>query len=112
APLSLNACGFSTGNNHRRDRSPAGQYTAEIVELCQHGDASAGEVAKDADAAQTAAPASADHTGRDAGTRKNGLTSADRRAVAEARRENRRRLAAVESFKRDTAIIAAGARGA
>src|SRR5262249_7754115 len=110
APLSLNACGFSTGNNHRRERSPAGQYTAEIGELCRHGDASAGEVAKDADAAQTAAPASADHTGRDAGTRKNGLTSADRRELAELRRKNRRLREDVEILKRVTAIFAAAAR--
>src|SRR5215467_1883095 len=38
APLSLNACGFSTGNNHRRDHSHAGGYVAEIVEPCRRGD--------------------------------------------------------------------------
>jgi len=109
ALLSLNACGFSTGNNHQRDRSPAGQYMAEIVELCQHGDASAGEVARDAHPAQPAAPASADHAGRDAGT-SNGLTSADRRELAELRRENRRLREDVEILKRVTAIFAAAAR--
>jgi transposase len=110
ALLSLNACGFSTGNNHRRDGSPAGEYLAEIVELCQHGGAWAGEVANDADAAQTAAPASAGLAGRDAGTRSDGgLTSADRRELAELRRENRRLREDVEILKRVTAIFAAAA---
>ena len=109
-PLSLNACGFSTGNNHPRDRSPAGDYMAEIVELCQHGDASAGAVAKDADAAQPAAPTSVGHAGRDAGTRNDGLTSADRRELSELRRENRRLREDVEILKRVTAIFAAATR--
>jgi transposase len=109
--LVLNACGFSAGNNHRQDGSPAGEYMAEIVELCQRGDASAGEVAKDGDAAQTAAPAWAGHAGRDAGTRNDGgLTSADQRELAELRRENRRLREDVEILKRVTAIFAAATR--
>ena len=109
--LLLNACGFSTGNNYRRDGSPAGEYIAEIADLCQRGDASAGEVAKDANAAQPAAPAWAAHAGRDAGTRNDGgLTSADQRELAELRRENRRLREDVEILKRVTAIFAAAAR--
>ena len=112
APLSLNACGFSTGNNRRRrDGSPAGEYTAGIVELCRRGDASVGEVAKDADAAQTAAPAWAGYAKWDAGIRSDGgLTSADRRELAELRRENRRLREDVEILKRATAIFATAAR--
>jgi transposase len=111
APLSLNACGVSTGNYHRRDRSPAAGHMAEIVELCRRGEASAGEVAKDVDAAQTAALAWVGHAGRDAGSRNDGgLTSADRRELAELRRENRRLREDVEILKRVTAIFAAAAR--
>ena len=110
APLSLNACGFSTGNSHRRDDSPAGESMAEIVELCRRGDASVGEVAKDADAAQTAAPAWAGYAKWDAGIRSDGgLTSADRRELAELRRENRRLREDVEILKRVTAMFAAAA---
>jgi len=110
APLSLNACGFSTGNNHRRDHSPAGEYMAEIVELCRRGDASVAGVAKDADAAQPAAAAWAGHAGRDAGTRSDGgLTSADRQELAELRQESCRLREDVEILKQVTAIFAAAA---
>jgi len=109
-PLSLTACGFSTGNNHWGGGSPPGEDVAEIVELCRRGGASAGEVAKDADAAQTAAPAWAGHAGWEAGTRSDGrLTSADRRELAELRRENRRLREDVEILKRVTAMFAAAA---
>jgi transposase len=111
APRSLNACGFSTGNNHRRARSPAGEYLAEIGELYRRGDASAGEVPGDADAAQTAAPASVGRAGQDAGARNDGgLSSTDRRELAELRRENRRLREDVEILKRVTAIFTAAAR--
>jgi len=111
APLSLNACGFSAGNNHRRDGSPAGESLAEIVELCRRGDASAGEEAKDADAAQTTAPAWAGcYAEWDAGIHSDGgLTSADRQELAELRRENRRLREDVEILKRVTAMFAAAA---
>jgi len=110
APLSLHACGFSTGNNHRRGHSPAGEHMAEIVELCRRGDASVAGVAKDADAAQPAAPAWAGHAGRDAGTRSDGgLTSADRQELAELRQESRRLREDVEILKRVTATFAATA---
>jgi transposase len=110
APLSLHACDFSTGNNGRRDRSPGGGYMAEIVEPCWRGDTSVGEVAKDADAVQAAASAWVGHAGRDAETRSDGeLTSADRRELAELRRENRRLREDVEILKRVTAMFAAAA---
>jgi len=110
APLSLHACGFSTGNNHRRGHSPAGEHMAEIVELCRRGDTSVAGVAKDADAAQPAGPAWGGHAGRDTGTRSDGgLTSADRRELAELRRENRRLHEDVEILKRVIAMFAAAA---
>jgi transposase len=110
APLSLNARGFSTGYNHRRDGSPAGESMAEILELRQHGDAPVGEVAKDADAAQTAAPAWAGYAKWDAGIRSNGgLTSADWQELAELRRENRRLREDVEILKRVIAMFTATA---
>jgi transposase len=83
---------------------------AEFVERCQRGGAWAGEVAKDDDVAQAVAPAWAGHAGRDAGTRNDGLTSADRRELAELRRENRRLREDVEILKRVTAIFATAAR--
>jgi transposase len=111
ALLLLTVCGSSTGNNHRRDRSPAGENAAEFVERCQRGGAWAGEVAKDDDVAQAVAPAWAGHAGLDAGTRNDGgLTSADRRELAELRRENRRLREDVEILKRVTAMFATAAR--
>ena len=78
APLSLNACGFSTGNNHRCDGSPAGEWVG--------------------------------YAKWDAGIRSDGgLTSADRRELAELRRENRRLREDVEILKRVTAMFAAAA---
>src|SRR5262245_48190807 len=56
---SASARGTITGATVR----PRGEDMAEIVEPRRRGDAPVGEVAKDADAAQTAAPAWAGHAG-------------------------------------------------
>jgi transposase len=106
AQLSLNAYGFGRGNNHW-SHSSTGKYKSEIVELGQRGDKSIGQVAEDV--AETGAQAWVDQAGRDAGAC-NGLTSADRRELAELRRENRRLREDVEILKRATAIFATATR--
>ncbi len=107
APLPLNACGCCPGNRHRRDRWSAGECKAEIVGLCQPADGPAGQVTSDGDPA-TAARAWA---GRGAGTgHDGGLASAERRELAELRRENRRLREDAEIVKRATAIFATATR--
>jgi len=78
----------------------------EIVELCQRGDRSVGQVAGDFDLTETAVRGSGvKQAGRDAGTRQDGgLTSADRKELAQLRRENRRLPEDVEILKRATAF--------
>ena len=44
----------SMGKKPRRRRSFTPEFKAEIVELCKHGDRSAGQVAKDFDLTETA----------------------------------------------------------
>lgn len=107
AQLPLNACGFCPGNRHRRDLSSAGECKAEIVRLCQRADGPTGRVTSDGDPAATAAQARAGQAGRDAETgHDGGLASADRRELADLRRENRRLREDVEILKRATAIFA------
>ena len=61
------------------------------MELCQRGDRSAGQVARDFDLTETAVREWVRQAERDAGNREDGdLTSAGRREMAELRRENRR----------------------
>src|SRR6266536_4456239 len=75
----------------RLRRSFTAEFKAEIVELCQQGDRSVGQVAKDFDLTETAVREWVKQAGRDAGTRQDGgLTSSERAELAELRRENRR----------------------
>jgi transposase len=107
----LAACGFDIGNRLARRRSSTAEFEAEIVELCQRGNRSTGRVAKDIDPDQTAARAWASRAGPGAGTRNDGpLTSADRRELAQLRRENRKLREDVEILKRAAAIFAAATR--
>jgi transposase len=90
---------------HRRAFTP--EFKAEIVELCQRGDRSVGQVAKDFDLTQTAVREWVKQAERDAGSRQDGgLTSAEQRELAELRRENRRLREDVEILKRATAFFA------
>jgi transposase len=58
-------------------------FKAEIVELCQRGDRSVGQVARDFDLAETAVREWVRQAGRDAGTRQDaGLTSTERKELA------------------------------
>jgi transposase len=101
------ACSFAKGNAPQHRCSFAPEFTAEIVALCQRADRSIGQVAKGLDWIETAVRALADQAGRDPGARSDGrLTSAERRELAELRRENRRLRGDVEILTRATAILA------
>ena len=77
------------------------------MELCQRGDRSVGQVARDFDLTETAVREWVKQAGPDAGTRQDGgLTSAEREELAELRRENRRLREDVEILERATAFFA------
>ena len=91
----------------RRRRSFTAEFKAEIVELCQRGDRSVGQVAKDFDLTETAVREWVKQAQRDAGSRQDGgLTTAERKELAELRRENRQLREDVEILKRATAFFA------
>jgi transposase len=87
----------------RARRSFTPEFKAEIVELCQRGDRSIGQVARDFDLTETAVRVWVRQAERDAGSRGDGgLTSAERQELAALRRENRRLREDVEVLKRAT----------
>ena len=91
----------------RRRRSFTPEFKAEIVGLCQRGDRSAGQVARDFDLTETAVREWVKQAGRDSGARQDGgLTTAERKELAELRRDNRRLREDVEILKRATAFFA------
>ena len=91
----------------RPRRSFTAEFKAEIVEVCQRGDRSVGQVARDFDLTETAVRERVKQAERDAGTSSDGgLTSAERKELAELRRENRRLREDVEILKRATAFFA------
>ena len=98
----------SVGKRPRRQRRAfTPEFKAEIVELCQRGDRSVGQVARDFDLTETAVREWVRQAGRDAGTRDDdGLTSDERRELSELRRENQRLREDVEILKRATAFFA------
>jgi transposase len=97
----------SMGKRPRRRRSFTPEFKAEIVELCQRGDRSVGQVARDFDLTETAVREWVKQADRDAGTRHDGgLTSAERQELVELRRECRRLREDVEILKRATAFFA------
>jgi transposase len=91
----------------RPRRSFTPEFKAEIVELCQRGDRSIGQVAKDFDLTETGVREWVKQAERDAGTRTDGgLTSDEREELTRLRRENRRLSEDVEILKRATAFFA------
>jgi transposase len=90
----------------RRRRSFTAEFKAEIVECCQRGDRSIGQVAKDFDLTETAVREWVKQAELDAGLRSDGLTSVERDELAALRRENRRLREDVEILKRATAFFA------
>ena len=96
----------SMGKKPRRRRSFTPEFKAEIVGLCQQGDRSVGQVAKDFDLTETAVREWVRQAERDAGTRSDGLTSSEQQELARLRRENRQLREDVEILKRATAFFA------
>jgi transposase len=97
----------SMGKKPRRRRSFTPEFKAEIVGLCQQGDRSIGQVARDFGLTETAVRERVKQAERDVGSREDGgLASAERRELAELRRENRRLREDVEILKRATAFFA------
>ena len=91
----------------RPRRSFTLEFKAEIVELCQRGGRSVGQVARDFDLTETAVREWVRQAERDAGTRVDGgLTSAEQQELNELRRECRRLREDVEILKRATAFFA------
>ena len=91
----------------RPRRSFTPEFKAEIVELCQRGDRSIGQVAHDFDLTETAVREWVRQAERDAGSRRDGgLTSAERQELSALRRENRRLREDVEILKRATSFFA------
>jgi len=91
----------------RARRSFTLEFKAEIVELCQRGDRSIGQVARELDLTETAVRAWVRQAERDAGSRGDGgLTSTERQELAALRRENRRLRGDVEVLKRATVFFA------
>ncbi|MFB9877533.1 transposase [Planobispora siamensis] len=89
----------------RPRRSFTREFKAEIVELCQGGDRSIGQVAKDFDLTETAVREWIRQAEVDTG-RRDGLTSDEREELAALRRENRRLREDVDILKRATAFFA------
>ena len=95
------------GNKPRRPRRAfTPEFKAEIVEVCRRGDRRIGRVAKDFDLTETAVREWVKQAERDAGTRSDGLTSAERAELASLRRENLRLREDVQILKRATAFFA------
>jgi transposase len=92
--------------SRRQRRAFTPEFKAEIVEVCRRGDRSVGQVAKDFDLTETAVRDWVKQADIDAGTRSDGLTSAERGELAVLRRENRRLREDVEILKRATAFFA------
>ena len=90
----------------RPRRSFTAEFKAEIVELCQRGDRSVGQVAKDFDLTETAVREWLKQAERDAGTHTDGLTTSEKDELAQLRRDNRRLREDVEILKRATAFFA------
>ena len=89
----------------RARRSFTAEFKAEIVELCQRGDRSIGQVTRDFDLTETAVREWLRQAERDAGTRTDGLTTSEKDELAALRRENRRLREDVEILKRATAFF-------
>jgi transposase len=80
----------SMGKKPRRRRSFTAEFKAEIVELCQLGERSIGQVVKDFDLTEAAVREWFKQAEHEAGTGDGCLVSDERRELAELRKENRR----------------------
>ncbi len=89
----------------RTRRSYTPEFKAEIVEACQRGDRSIGQVSRDFDLTETAVRSWVKQAEIDAGERE-GLSTEERQELGGLRRENRRLREDVEILKRATAFFA------
>jgi transposase len=89
----------------RPRRSFTPEFKAEIVERCQAGDRSIGQVARDFDLTETAVRKWVEQARIDAGEI-DGLTTEERQELSRLRRENQRLQADVDLLKRATAFFA------
>jgi transposase len=89
----------------RPRRSFTPEFKAEIVECCQRGDRSIGQVARDFDLTETAVRAWVHQAETDAGERP-GLTTEEKEELTRLRRENRSLREDVEILKRATVFFA------
>jgi transposase len=89
----------------RPRRSFTPEFKAEIVELCQRGERSIGQVARDFDLTETNVRTWVKQAEIDQGVRP-GLTSEERDELAKLRRENRSLREDVEILKRATVFFA------
>ena len=94
------------GKQRRPRRAFTPEFKAEIVEVCQRGDRSVRQVAKDFDLTETAVRDWVRQADVDAGVRHDGPTSDERDELVALRRENRRLREDVEILKRATAFFA------
>ncbi|MFG1902450.1 transposase [Micromonospora carbonacea] len=95
------------GKKPRRPRRAfTPEFKAKIVEVCQRGDRTFSQVAKDFDLTETAVRDWVKQADVDAGVRADGLTSVEREELAALRRENRRLREDVDILKRATAFFA------
>jgi transposase len=82
----MSIMGVMEGDERKRPRvrrSFTAEFKAEIVELCQRGDRSIGQVSRDFDLTETAVREWVRQAERDAGTRGDGgLTSQERQELA------------------------------
>ena len=95
----------SMGKKPRPRRSFTSEFKAEIVDLCERGDRSVGQVARDFDLTETAVRAWVRQAEIDAGER-NGLTTEEREELTRLRREVRSLKEDVEVLKRATVFFA------
>jgi transposase len=93
----------------RPRRSFTSEFKAEIVQRCQAGDRTVGQVARDFDLTETAVRSWLKQAEVDSG-RRDGLTSDERRELEQLRRENRRLREDVGILKRATAFFASETR--
>jgi transposase len=97
----------SVGKKRSRPRRAfTPEFKAEIVDLCQRGDRTVGQVARDFDLTETAVRQWVKQAELDAGSRSDGLTSDERAELAALRRENRRLREDNDILKRATAFFA------
>jgi len=105
APPPLAACRFGIGGQPQRCCWLTAVLLAEITAPCQRADRPAGPVPPGADLAPTVALAGRTGPGAETGHDRE-LSGAERRELAQLRRENRRLREDVETLTRATAILA------